>query len=223
MGFRVSLKSNRHTLSIWAETVNTVSLLVTVCDFVITSYISFVSVQARKLIIPLFLLSPKSLSTFRGPRNFYFFAVLPKCSSCPGVSPQRCFARSVHTRGLGKIISHSAGHSVVTDFLATKKAGTSTHTDRYKRIDLSLAVLVSHQCNRLWNQRRDCLFAFRLPTVPKRWRKRRYFRLVYRRPYPTFSRPIKLWFLIFSCTSLRDYFIILYRTYVCQYFEEIFM
>lgn len=31
----------------------------------------------------------------------------------PGVSPQRCFALSTHIRGLGKIISHSDGHSVV--------------------------------------------------------------------------------------------------------------
>ena len=125
----MSLKSNRHTLSIWAETVNTVSLLVTVCD---------IRIAATVMI----------------------FAVLPKCSSCPGVSPQRCFARSVHTRGLGKIISHSAGHSVVTDFWATKKAGTSTHTDRYKRIDLSLAVLVSHQCNRLWKSKTGLFIRF---------------------------------------------------------------
>ena len=48
---------------LFLETVNTVSLLVTVCDVVVT--VIFVS-----------------------------FAVLPKCSSCPGVTPQRCYALS---------------------------------------------------------------------------------------------------------------------------------
>jgi len=48
---------------------------------------------------------------------------------CPGVSPQRRFALSAHTRGLGKVISHPAGHSVVTGFRATKKAGTQMRTD----------------------------------------------------------------------------------------------
>ena len=91
----------------------------------------------------------KVFRLFRNPETFISFAVLPKCSSCPGISPQRCFARSVHTRGLGKIISHSAGHSVVYRLSGNKKAGTSTHTDQCNRIDLSLVVLVSHQCNRL--------------------------------------------------------------------------
>ena len=56
-------------------------------------------------------------------------------------------------RGRRKIISHPAGHSVVTGVWATKKAGTSMCTDQYKRIDLSLAVLVSQWCNRLWDSK----------------------------------------------------------------------
>lgn len=155
----MSLKSNRHTLSIWTETVNTVSLLVTVCDFVVTSYISFVSVQARNTFIPLFLLSPKSLSTFRGPRNFYFFCRSAWMQFLPPVR-QRCFARSLKERGHRKIISHSAGHSVVYRLSGNKKAGTSTHTDQCNRIDLSLVVLVSHQCNRLWKSKTGLFIRF---------------------------------------------------------------
>lgn len=39
------------------------------------------------------------------------FAVLPECRSCPGISPQRCYARS-RQRGHCTVISHSDGHSV---------------------------------------------------------------------------------------------------------------
>ena len=145
----MSLKSNRLSKSIWAETVNTVSLLVTVCDIV-----------ATVISVP--------------------FAVLPKCSSCPGVSPQRCFARSVHTRGLGKIISHSAGHSVATDFWATKK---SRHTNIYrlsKRAYFSLCGLVSYSCNRLWNSKSKPSFTLICCWQFKAIQKRRCFRLAHR-------------------------------------------
>ena len=128
----MSLKSNRHTLSIWAETVNTVSLLVTLCDIVAT--VIFVS-----------------------------FAVLPKCSSCPGVSPQRCFARSVHTRGLGKIIFYSAGHSVLTDFWATKKAGTSrwyVPTENSQTSPLFRRRVITSKCNRLWKSKTGLFIRF---------------------------------------------------------------
>jgi hypothetical protein len=64
-----------------------------------------------------------SLLTFAGLSECRFFY------PCPGLSPQRCFALSARTRGLGKIISHPAGHSVVTGFRATKKAGTQMRTD----------------------------------------------------------------------------------------------
>lgn len=63
-----------------------------------TLYRSFPCKHENSL-TPLFLLSPKSLTTFQGPD------------------------------GLGKIISHPAGHSVVTGFRATKKAGTQMRTD----------------------------------------------------------------------------------------------
>ena len=57
---------------------------------------------------------------------------------------------SVHTRGLGKIISHPAGHSVVTGFRATKKAGTQMRTDfPQKDRPIPFAVMASHSCNRL--------------------------------------------------------------------------
>ena len=39
------------------------------------------------------------------------FAVFPECRSCPGISPQRCHARS-RQGGHRTVISHSDGHSI---------------------------------------------------------------------------------------------------------------
>lgn len=96
------------------ETVNTVSLLAAVCDTLSAAY------------------------------GLMFFAGLSECRfSVPAPSQAALFRSLFEKRSYRKIISHSAGHSVVTGIWAAKKAGTSMCTDQYKRIDLSLAVLVS--------------------------------------------------------------------------------
>ena len=64
------------------------------CGRVVTSSISFVSVQARKLIhfaVPPF---PKKSDDFSGALFSASFAVLSEHRSCPGVSPQRRCASS---------------------------------------------------------------------------------------------------------------------------------
>lgn len=58
------------------------------------------------------------------------FAGLPECSSCPRFR-RRCPARSSDRKSHRKIISHSAGHSVVTGVLGNKK---SRHTNVYRLI-----------------------------------------------------------------------------------------
>ena len=79
---------------------------------------SIVSVQARKLIRSVTPPLPQKSIDFSGfPENslcrflrMSFFCV------CPGISPQRCSARS-HRGGRGRVISHSDGHSIVRSAL----------------------------------------------------------------------------------------------------------
>ena len=75
----------------------------------------------EQLFIPLFLLSQKSLSTFRGPRNFYFFCRSTQMQFLPR-SHTAALLCSFPKRSHRTVISHSAGHSLVTDFWATKKS-----------------------------------------------------------------------------------------------------
>ena len=109
-----SPKGNRLLKPVGAETVNTVSLLAAVCDTLSAAY---------------HLLFSAGLSE----RRF----------SVPAPSLAALFRLLSEKRGYRKIISDSAGHSVVTGVLDNKKAGTSMCTDQYKRTDLSLKVLVS--------------------------------------------------------------------------------
>ena len=110
--------------------------------------------------------------------------------SCPGILPQRRFTLSVHTRGLGKIISHPAGHSVVTGFRATKKPAHKCVPTSRKRIDLSPAVVASHSCNRLWNSKSKLSFTLcLLPTVQDSL-EAVAFSLAYRRHCPAYCRSL---------------------------------
>ena len=52
-------------------------------------------------------------------------------------------------KGHRTVISHPAGHSVVTGFRATKKPAHKCVPTSRKRTDLSPAVVASHSCNRL--------------------------------------------------------------------------
>ena len=65
------------------------------CGRVVTSSISFVSVQARKLIHSAAPPFPKKSGDFSGALFSVSYAVLPEHRSCPGVSPERRCARPV--------------------------------------------------------------------------------------------------------------------------------
>ena len=109
-----SPKGNRLLNPVGAETVNTVSLLAMVCDTLSAAY------------------------------GLLFSAGLSECRFSVPAPSQAALSRSLsEKRGRRKIISHPAGHLVVAGIWAAKKAGTSMCTDQYKRIDLSLKVLVS--------------------------------------------------------------------------------
>lgn len=117
------------------ETVNTVSLLVTAYDIVVTSCILFVSVQARKLTYSAVPPLSKKSFVFSGPRRFVFsVGVLPVCLNVVFLSLPRSFTAALLCSLLSKkghrtVIFYPAGHSVVTGFRATKKAGTQMRTD----------------------------------------------------------------------------------------------
>ena len=89
------------------------------------------------------------------------FAGLPECRFCiPAPDSHRSVVSlTLRKRGHRKIISHSAGHSVVTGVRATKKAGTQMCTDlTVKGQTYPFVVLVSHSCNRLWNSKSKLSF-----------------------------------------------------------------
>ncbi len=96
-----SPKSNWLLKPVGAETVNTVSLLAAVCDTLSAAY---------------------GLFFCRSVRMSFFYP-------CPHLR-RRCFACSPK-RGYRKIISHPAGHAVVTGVWATKK---SRHINVYRPI-----------------------------------------------------------------------------------------
>ena len=89
--------------------------------------------------IPLLLLSPKSLATFRGSRKFVppvgVFAVLPECSSCPRLRRRfvslgtllswRYFPEKTYP--IQPVIQFSTG------VLGNKKAGTQMCTDHLQK------------------------------------------------------------------------------------------
>ena len=82
-------------------------------DIVVANSASIVSVQARKRIRSVAPPLPKKSIDFSGfPENSLcrFLRMLFFCV-CPGISPQRRFARSL-SGGRGRVISHSDGHSV---------------------------------------------------------------------------------------------------------------
>lgn len=97
--------------------------------------------------------------------------VLPVCLNvvflCLPRSLTAALFRSLcYARGLGKTISHPAGHSVLTGFRATKKPAHKCVPTPRKRIDLSFAVVASHSCNRLCYAKSKLSFTlFRLLTV----------------------------------------------------------
>ena len=80
---------------LFLETVRTVSLLATVCDTLSAAY------------------------------RLLFSAGLSECRfSVPAPIPGGVASLALRKRGHRKVISHSAGNSVVTGVWATKKAGT---------------------------------------------------------------------------------------------------
>ena len=108
--------------------------------------------------------------------------------SCPGILPQRRFTLSAHTGGLGKIISHPAGHSVVTGFQATKKAGTQMRTDFPQKDRLIPAVWLHIHVTGFEIQSRNCPLRLSDCRQLGAIQKRRYFLLAYRRRCPAESR-----------------------------------
>ena len=121
-----------------SETVNTVSLLVTAYDISAVFHVGVLPVCLNVV----FLFLPRSLTaaSFRS-----------LCS---------------HKRSWQNHIPSSRSFSC-NRLSGNKK---SRHTNAYrltaKRINLSLAVVASHSCNRLWNSKSKLSFTlFRLPTV----------------------------------------------------------
>ena len=87
-------------------------------DVVVANSASIVSVQARKLIRSVAPPLPKKSIDFSGflENSLCRFLRISFFCACPGISPQRCSARSLR-RGRGRVISHSDGHSVVRSAL----------------------------------------------------------------------------------------------------------
>ena len=134
---------------------------------------------------------------------------------CPGLSPQRRFALSAHAKGLGKIIFHPAGHSVVTGFRATKKAGTQMRTDFPQKDRLIPCGVASHLCNRLWNSKSKLSFTlYPLPTVQGSL-EATAFSLACRRCCPAYCRSLNQFVKIYSVAGQINCHFILYRTNVC--------
>ena len=106
--------------------------------FVVTNFVSLISVQSTKnSLTPLLLLSPKSLTTFRGPW----------LSSHSHIPSSRSFS-----------CNRLSGNK--------KSRHTNAYRLPAKRIDLSPAVVASHSCNRLWNPKSKLSFTlFRLSTA----------------------------------------------------------
>ena len=100
------------------------------------------------------------------------------------------FRSLCYARGLGKIISHPAGHSVVTGFQATKKAGTQMRTNFPQKDRLIPAVWLHIHVTGFEIQSRNC--PLRLPDCRqfKAIQKRRYFPLAYRRRCPAYCRSL---------------------------------
>ena len=131
---------------------------------------------------------------------------------CPGVSPQRRFAFSSHAKGLGKIISHPAGHSVVTGFRATKKPAHKCVPTSRKRIDLSLLRWWLHiHVTGFEIQSRNCPLRFSDCRQLKAIQKRRYFPLAYRWRCPAESRHPKSVKNVIQL-SLSNEIVLLYQT-----------
>ena len=114
-----------------AETVNTVSLLVTVCDIVVTSCISFVSVQARKLIHSAAPPLPKKSFDFSGTPKILFS---PVCLNVIFLSLPRILTAALfrslcsHKRSWQNYIPSSRSFSF-NQLSGNKKAGTQMRTD----------------------------------------------------------------------------------------------
>lgn len=87
-------------------------------DVVVANSASIVSVQARKLIRSVAPPLPKKSIDFSGLPEISLcrFLRMSFFCACPGISPQRCSARSLRG-GRGRVISHSDGHLVVRSAL----------------------------------------------------------------------------------------------------------
>ena len=85
------------------------------------------------------------------------------------------FRSLCYARGLGKIISHPAGHSVVTGFRATKKAGTQMRTNFPQKDRLIPAVWLHIHVTGFEIQSRNCPLRFAFCRQFKTAWKRQHF------------------------------------------------
>ena len=98
--------------------------------------------------------------------------------------------------------------------LGNKKAGTSkwyVPTLKGQGPPVKGKLVITSRCNRLWDSKSRPLFACSSANDAEMLRgKQRYFRLVYRRPYPTFSRRFFNNFVIlcnlFNCSPTKRVF-----------------
>ena len=119
--------------------------------------------------------------------------VLPVCLNvvflCLPRSLTAALFRSLcYARGLGKIISHPAGHSVVTGFQATKKAGTQMRTNFPQKDRLIPAVWLHIHVTGFEIQSRNCPLRFALCRQSKAVSKAAAFSLACRRHCPAYCR-----------------------------------
>ncbi len=99
---------------------------------------------------------------------------------CPHLR-RRCFACSPK-RGYRKIISHPAGHAVVTGVWATKK---SRHINVYRPIQkdrlIPCGFWFHNDVTGFEIQSRNCLLRLSVADSSKQFQKRQYFLFAYRR------------------------------------------
>lgn len=160
-------------------------MLVIPVDIVITSCISFVSVQARKLIHSAAPPLPKKSCDFSEPPKILFFAGLSECRfSIPAPESHR----SVVSLSLQNHIPSSRSFSC-NRLSATKKPAHKCVPTSRKRIDLSLLRWWLHiHVTGFEIQSRNCHLRLSDCRQFKAIQKRRYFPLAYRRRCPAYCR-----------------------------------
>lgn len=127
------------------------------------------------------------------PVDTHSLPFLPVCLNVVFLSLPRSLTAALlcsllSKRGHRTVISHPAGHSVVTGFRATKKAGTQMRTNFPQKDRLIPAVWLHIHVTGFEIQSRNYPLRLSDRRQFKAIQKRRYFLLAYRRRCPAESR-----------------------------------